>query len=71
MTGELKKGDRVEWNTTRGKTEGRVLKKLTEPIEIEEHHAKASRDEPQFLVQSEKSGKKAAHKPEALHKKPS
>ncbi len=68
MTEEFKKGDRVEWKTSQGKTEGTVEKKLTEPTDIKQHHVSASESDPQYLVKSEKTGKKAAHKPEALKK---
>ena len=69
MTKELKKGDRVEWNSSGGKTEGEVVKKLTEPTEIKGHHVAASKDNPEYLVKSDKTGKEAAHKPESLKKK--
>ncbi|MDX2212486.1 MAG: DUF2945 domain-containing protein [Oculatellaceae cyanobacterium bins.114] len=65
---EFKQGDRVEWNTSQGKTVGEVEKKLTEPTEIKTHTVAASKDNPEYLVKSEKSGKEAAHKPEALKK---
>jgi Hypervirulence associated proteins TUDOR domain len=65
---ELHKGDRVEWNTSQGKTEGTIEKKLTEPMQIKKHHVEASEDNPQYLVKSEKTGKEAAHKPESLHR---
>lgn len=65
---EFKKGDRVEWNTSQGKTVGEVKKKLTEPIEIKGHTVAASKDNPEYLVESEKSGKEAAHKPNSLKK---
>ncbi|WP_416676382.1 hypervirulence associated TUDOR domain-containing protein [Egbenema bharatensis] len=68
MAASFKKGDRVQWNTSQGKTEGVVVKKLTEPTDIKGHHVKASEDNPEYLVKSEKSGKEAAHKPEALTK---
>ena len=61
----FKKGDRVEWHGP-GKVQGTVEKLLTEPCDIEGHHVAASEDNPQYLVKSEKSGKLAAHKPEAL-----
>ena len=54
MTEQLKKGDHVEWNTSQGKTEGTVEKKLTEPTEIKEHHVAASQDNPEYLVKSDK-----------------
>jgi len=68
MADELKKGDKVEWETSQGKTSGTVKKKLTEPIDIKGHHVAASKDNPEYLVESEKSGGQAAHKSEALKK---
>ncbi|MBD2460914.1 DUF2945 domain-containing protein [Oscillatoria sp. FACHB-1407] len=68
MSEEFKKGDRVEWNSSGGKTVGKVKKKLTEPTEIKSHTVAASEDNPEYLVESEKTGKEAAHKPDALKK---
>ena len=68
MGKQLKSGDRVEWNTPQGKTTGKVKKKLTSPKKIKGHVAKASRKNPQYLVQSEKSGKEAAHNSDELRK---
>ncbi|MFN7116373.1 MAG: DUF2945 domain-containing protein [Saprospiraceae bacterium] len=68
MAAEFKTGDRVEWNTPQGKTTGRIKKKLTKPLDIKGHHVAASEDNPQYLVESDKSGEEAAHKPEALRK---
>jgi Hypervirulence associated proteins TUDOR domain len=68
MTEEFKKGDRVQWNSSGGQTTGKVKKKLTEPIDIKSHHVAASEENPQYLVESEKTGKEAAHKPESLEK---
>ena len=65
---ELKKGDRVRWNTSQGETEGVIKKKLTEPTDINGHHVAASKDNPEYLVESSKTGKEAAHKPAALKK---
>ncbi len=65
---KLKTGDKVEWQTPQGKTSGTVKKKLTKPMEIKGHHVAASRENPEILVESSKSGKKAAHKPESLKK---
>ena len=68
MAESFSKGDKVEWNTSGGKTTGTVVRKLTEATEVAGHHVAASEEEPQYLVESEKSGKQAAHKPEALTK---
>ncbi len=67
MTDEFKKGDRVEWHGP-GKVEGMVEKKLTEETEIKGHHMAASKDNPEYLVKSDKTGAEAAHKPDALKK---
>jgi hypothetical protein len=69
MTQTFKQGDAVEWNTSQGPTTGTVRKKLTRPTDIEGHHVAASRDNPEYLVTSDKSGKVAAHKPGALKKR--
>ena len=68
MADKLKNGDKVEWETPQGKTSGTVKKKLTEPTNIKGHTVAASDDNPEYLVESEKSGKQAAHKPDALKK---
>lgn len=68
MTDELKKGEKVTWNTSQGETTGEVEKKLTSPTEIKGHHVAASKDNPEYLVKSDKTGKEAAHKPDALEK---
>jgi hypothetical protein len=68
MAKELKPGDRVQWNTPQGKTAGTVKKKLTSAKKIKGHVAKASKENPEYLVRSEKSGKQAAHKPGELQK---
>lgn len=68
MAKQLKKGDKVEWNTSQGKTKGTVKKKLTSPTKIKGHAVKASKSDPEYLVESSKTGAKAAHKPSALKK---
>jgi len=68
MTNTFRKGDKVAWHSSQGTVHGTVLKKLTEPTDIKGHHVAASPDDPQYLVQSDKSGAEAAHKPDALKK---
>lgn len=69
MADKLHRGDKVEWKTSQGKTEGTVEKKLTGRTAIKGHTVAASPDDPQYLVRSEKTGAKAAHKPGALRRK--
>lgn len=68
MSDALKKGDHVEWSTSQGKTTGTVTKKVTGTAKAGGHTAKASSGEPQYEVKSDKSGKTAIHKPDALKK---
>ena len=66
---EFKKGDKVEWNSHGGKAVGKVEKKITSETEAAGRKVKASKEEPQYLVRSEKSGGDAVHKPGALKKR--
>ena len=68
MANEVKRGDKVEWNTSQGKTKVTVKRKLTKTTHIKGHKVAASTEEPQYLVESDKSGEHAAHKPDALTK---
>ena len=61
----FKAGDRVEWDSSGGHSKGKVVKKLTSPTQIKGHKVAASKDNPEYLVKSDKGGE-AAHKPEAL-----
>lgn len=65
----FKPGDKVAWDTSQGETTGKVVKKQTTPTKIKTHKVAASKDNPQYIVESEKSGKRAAHKPEELRKR--
>ena len=58
----------MEWNTPQGNTRGTVKKKLTSETEVGDQRITASEDDPRYLVESEKSGKEVAYKPDALSK---
>jgi hypothetical protein len=66
---EFHKGDRVTWKSHGGTAEGEVLKKITEDTEAGGRTVRATPDEPQYLVRSDKSGGEAVHKPDALTRK--
>jgi hypothetical protein len=66
---EFKKGDKVEWNSHGSKAKGEVKRKITSDTEAAGRTVRASEDDPQYLVESEKSGGTAVHKPSALKKK--
>ena len=65
----FKKGDKVEWSSHGGKAVGKVERKITSETEAAGRKVKASKEEPQYLVRSEKSGGDAVHKPSALKKR--
>ena len=65
----IKKGDHVTWKSHGSETEGTVTREITSETEAAGRKVKASKDEPQYEVKSDKSGKTAVHKPGALHKK--
>ena len=67
--GEFEKGDSVAWKSHGGEAVGEVEKKITEDTEAAGRTVRASEDDPQYLVKSDKSGKEAVHKPSALEKR--
>ena len=68
MADDFEKGDHVTWNSHGGKAEGEVTRKITKDTEAGGRTVRASSDEPQYEVTSDKSGKTAVHKPSALEK---
>jgi hypothetical protein len=64
----VKIGDQVSWGTSQGKTEGKIVEKKTKDFQFDKQHFKASEDEPKFIVESAKTGAKAAHAESALKK---
>ena len=65
---EFHKGDKVSWKSHGGTAEGKVEKKITEDTEEAGRTVRASKEDPQYLVRSDKSGGTAVHKPSALKK---
>ena len=64
----FKAGDHVKWGTSQGGTAGKVVKKETSTTKAGGHTAKATKDDPQYRVKSDKSGKEAVHRPDELKK---
>ena len=64
----FKAGDTVQWDHSQGTTQGKVIKKVTSPTKIKGHKVAASKDNPEYIVKSDKTGAKAAHKPAELRK---
>ncbi len=67
---KLAQGDKVQWSSHGSTVTGTVEKKITEDTDSKEagRKVRASDDDPQYLVKSDKSGGEAAHKPGALKK---
>ncbi len=66
MRRTYKHGDHVEWNSEAGRVRGVILKKITSNIRIKGYVHHASRDEPQYLIKSDKTDHVAIHKERAL-----
>ncbi len=65
---DIEKGDHVSWKTHGTTTEGTVEEEITEDTEAAGRQVRASEVDPQYRVRSDKSGKDAVHKPDALDK---
>ena len=68
MADEFTKGDHVTWKSHGGEAEGHVERVITSDIKAAGRTVRASEDDPQYEVVSEKSGGHAVHKPSALHR---
>lgn len=68
MTDDLQEGDHVRWKSHGGRAEGTVQRKITKDTEASGRTVRASEDDPQYEVESERSGRTAVHKPGTLEK---
>ena len=66
MSNIFKRGDHVEWNSEAGKVRGIIIKRVVSNIRIKGYVHHASKDEPQYLIQSDKTDHVAIHKGKAL-----
>jgi hypothetical protein len=68
MTHDFKVGDHVEWNSEAGRVRGTIIKIVTSPITFKGYIVHASKEEPQYLIKSNKTDHLAMHKGSALKK---
>lgn len=68
MAHNFKVGDHVEWNSEAGRVRGTILKKFTSQTEFKGYTRHASKEEPQYLIKSDKTDHLAMHKGSALKK---
>jgi hypothetical protein len=66
MAHDFKRGDRVEWNFRGRRVTGTVRRRLTSRVVINDSVVAASKDDPRYLVRSEKTGKETTRRAETL-----
>ena len=65
----MKRGDNVSWSSHGHRVLGKVIGKVTGRKKVAGRQVVASKDEPQYHVRSDKTGRDAVHKPGALRKR--
>jgi hypothetical protein len=68
MAGNFKRGDHVEWNSEAGRVRGTIQKKVTREIVFKGNRRHASKEEPQYLIKSDKTDHLAIHEGSVLQK---
>jgi hypothetical protein len=62
-------GSQVSWNTPQGRTHGTVVERKTKDFTLDKQKFTASEDEPKYIVESAKTGARAAHAASALQER--
>jgi hypothetical protein len=68
MTRDFERGDHVSWNSEAGRVRGTIEKKITSEIMFKGYTVRASKEEPQYLIRSDKTPHLAMHKGSALRR---
>jgi hypothetical protein len=68
MTKRFKIGDHVSWNSEAGRVSGKIIKVVTAPMQFKGYTVRASFDEPQYEIKSDKTDHIAMHKGSALRR---
>lgn len=66
MKRRFKVGDHVTWNSEAGHVSGTIIKVHTKDVDYKGHIHRASSDEPQYEIKSDKTDHIAMHKGSAL-----
>jgi hypothetical protein len=66
MAKTFKRGDHVEWNSEAGRVRGTVIKRVVFDTRFKGYLHHASKDEPQYIIKSDKTDPIAIHKGKAL-----
>ena len=67
-TMRFKVGDHVGWNSEAGRVSGTIVKVHISDFDYKGHTHRASKDDPQYEIKSDKTDHVAAHKGKALTK---
>ena len=68
MTAKFNVGDHVSWNSEAGRVSGTIIKVHTRDFDYKGYTHRASADDPQYEIKSDKTDHVAAHKGTALTK---
>lgn len=68
MNHKFKIGDHVSWNSEAGRVSGKISRVHTQDFDYKGHTRRASQDEPQYEIESDKTDHIAAHKESTLTK---
>ena len=66
MSKTFERGDHVEWNSEAGRVRGIVMKKVVSDVKFKGYTHRATKEEPQYFIKSDKSDHVAIHKGSAL-----
>lgn len=67
-TKRFKRGDHVSWNSEASRVRGRITRVVTSPTKFKGSTVHASRDEPQYEINSDTTDHIAMHRGSALTK---
>ncbi|VCU71694.1 hypothetical protein PIGHUM_03781 [Pigmentiphaga humi] len=68
MADRFKVGDHVAWNSEAGVVGGTIIRVHTKDFDYKGHTHRASEEDPQYEIKSDKTSHIAAHKGSALRK---
>ena len=66
MSKTFKRGDHVEWNSEAGRVRGIIVTKVVSDVKVKGCTRRASKEEPQYFIKSDKTDHVAIHKGSAL-----
>ena len=69
MAAKFKVGDHVTWNSEAGHVSGKIVQVHTTDLDYKGYTHHASKDDPQYEIQSDKTDHVAMHKGSALEHK--